>query len=450
MSSPSAYLAQQHPESDPTARPLPYFRRVTSSQRSHSPPPQDRKPICSVIKNVLCFPICGKKKTSSGEEKEDEKAEAERLEAKLLELDSIISSEEQTKAPEGDKLPIFTRLRDWTEHQREEEEEADKRTRKKKGEDEKGGGLPLRSVSVPVPAPVSVNTPISDLPKERQRRRRSEEYLPKPTRDNWGSRTERKKESPVFQDSHISAKKPDPPLPQTRPTIPINFSRLNIPIREILAKSPAYSDPRTGNWDNAKTSRKIRPIVPPKTPAHAGNYGYDAVPVREHNRKRDSFFSVDFRTLEKALPMALRPGFHDNDSDPPRKHASRRKKAKQDEPSHHHRHHTREHGKHGHHHHSSQRVLKDEMRRRKDPTPGSLHVEVESGTGRCHRHCKRHRHRQRCRRHRLKEEEGRGGGGGGGGGGGEEEVILHASVMPRIVWGGYYEEPMVWQRYDFM
>ncbi|KAF3158880.1 hypothetical protein TWF788_004467 [Orbilia oligospora] len=446
MSSPSAYLAQQHPESDPTNRPLPYFRRVTSSQRSHSPPPQDRKPICSVIKNVLCFPICGKKKPNSGEEKEDDKAEAERLEAKLLELDSIISSEEQTKAPEGDKLPIFTRLRDWTAHQREEEEEeeeADKRTRKKEGKDEKGGGLPLRSVSVPVPVPV--DTPISDLPKERRRRRRSEGNLPKPTRDSWGSRTERKKESPVFQDTHISVRKPDPPLPQTRPTIPINFSRLNIPIRETPGKSPAYSDPRTGNQGNAKTSRKIRPIVPPKIPTHAGNYGYDAVPVREHNRKQDSFFSVDFRTLEKALPMALRPWFHDNDSDPPRKHANPRKKAKQDEPSHHHRrrHHTREHGKHGHHHHSSQRVLKDEMRRRKDPTAGSLHVEVESGAGRTHghKHCKRHRHRQRCRRHRLKEE---------GEGEAEREVILHASVMPRVVWGGYYEEPMVWQRYDFM
>ncbi|KAF3311611.1 hypothetical protein TWF173_008235 [Orbilia oligospora] len=446
MSSPSAYIGQQHPESDPTTRPLPYFRRVTSSQRSHSPPPQDRKPICNVIKNVLCFPICGKKKNSSREEKEDEKAGAERLEAKLLELDSIISSEEQTKAPEGDKLPIFTRLRDWTEHQRGEKEEADKRTRKK------GGGLPLRSVSVPVPAPVSVDPPISDFPKERRRRRRSEEYLPKPTRDNWGSRTERKKESPVFQDTHFSAGRPDPPLQQTRPTIPINFSRLNIPIRETTAKSPAYSDPRTGNQDNAKTSRKIRPIVPPKSPAHGGNYGYDAVPVREHNRKRDSFFSVDFRTLEKALPMALRPGFHDNDSDPPRKHANPRKKVKQDEPSHHHRHrhHTREYGKHGHHHHSSHRALKDETRRRKDPTAGSLRVEVESGAGRRHghKHCKRHRHGHRCRRHRLKEEgeeereeeeeeeE-------------EEEVILNASVMPRVVWGGYYEEPMVWQRYDF-
>ncbi|RVD80347.1 uncharacterized protein DFL_008246 [Arthrobotrys flagrans] len=150
--------------SSPFSTVRPYFRRITSSQRSHSPPPLDRKPIRTVIKNVLCFPLRGKKKPSGGEEREEDGSEA-----KLPDLGSIISSEEQTKAPEGDKLPIFPRLRDWTEQQKEEaekratekEEEKEKERKKREGQD----GLPTRSVSTPVRA----STPISDLPKERRR-----------------------------------------------------------------------------------------------------------------------------------------------------------------------------------------------------------------------------------------------------------------------------------------
>ncbi|KAK6517165.1 hypothetical protein TWF506_007039 [Arthrobotrys conoides] len=461
MSSPLADPPQQHhPQSDPTSRSRPYFRRVTSSQRSHSPPPPERKPICTVIKSVLCFPLCGKKKKpgdgegeGGGEGGGGGKSEAERLEAKLHELDSIISSEEQTKAPEGDKLPIFTRLRDWTEHQKEEADKREKRTGEGEGEGEGEDGLPTRSVSVPT----SMKTPISDLPKER-RRRKSEGYLPKSSNDyNRGSRTERKREGLVFEDGRISTRKPGP-LPPTRPTIPINFSRPNTPMRSNPAsyKGPTYPISRPAANQDAKTSRKIRPVAPPRIPAHAGNYGYDAVPAQEHSGKRDPFFSINFQRLEEVLPTVLRPGFYDNnDSGSPRKHANLRKKAKTskgDEPSYHH--HTREHGKHSSHHHRSHRGLKDETRRRKDPAPSSPDVEVESVTGRRHRHkhCRKHRHRHhyhhhqhhqhQCRHHRFKEEEG--------GGGGERETILNAFGMPQVVWGGYYEEPLIWQRYDFV
>lgn len=422
MSSPLAGPQQQPPETDPNARRR-HFRRIPSSQRSHSPPP-DRKPICTVIKSVLCLPICRKRKP---DEAEEEEAEAVRLEAKLLDLeDSIISSEEQTKAPEGDRLPIFTRLRDWTEHQKEEEEKRKERERKKKQEED---GVPTRSVSMPVPA----NSPIADLPRER--RRRSDGQLPKPRGNIWDSRTVRRWDSPVFEDVGVPPRKPVPP-PQTPPKIPINSSTPNLPTRPNLVKSSMQSNLLPVKKD-AEVVRETRPIVPPKIPIHIGNYGYDAVSgpeVSEYDGQRDPFFSANIQRLGGFLPAALRVGHHNHDSVSPARDVHVRKKTKtvkrNESP---HSHDIREHGRHCRHR-KLHRDSRHEMRRGRDSAPSSLYVELGSvAEGRHHKHCRRHRHRHRCRRHHL-----------------EEDRIRYATEMPQIVWSGYYGEPMVWQRYDFV
>ncbi|KAK6533896.1 hypothetical protein TWF281_005242 [Arthrobotrys megalospora] len=421
MSSPLADSPQQRSETDPNARRR-HFRRIPSSQRSHSPPP-DRKPICTVIKSVLCLPIYRKRKPS-----EEQEAEEERLEAKLLDLeDSIISSEEQTKAPEGDKLPIFTRLRDWTEHQRAEEEERRKERERKKKEEE--NGVPTRSASMPVPA----SSPIANIPKER--RRRSDGQPPRPRGNVWDSRTVRMWDSPVFEEVDVPPRKPVPP-PQTPPKIPINSSTPSLPIKPSPLKSSVQSNLLPAK-KGPEAVREIRPVVPPKIPVHIGNYGYDAVSgpdASEYDGQRDPFFSVNIQLLGELLPAVLRVGHQNHDSISPVRDVHVRKKAKtvgRDESPH--PHDKREHGKHCRH----QKVHRDSrhgMRRRRDSAPNSLYVEVDSEAGgRHHKHCRKHRHRHRCRRHHL-----------------EEDRILHATEMPQIVWSGYYGEPIVWQRYDFV
>ncbi|KAK6356663.1 hypothetical protein TWF718_001003 [Orbilia javanica] len=324
MSSPLVDSPRQHPQSGPnTVRHRPYFRRGTSSQRSHSPPPPaDRKQICTAIKNVLCFPICGKKRP--GDDEGSSEGEEDRLRAKLLDLDSIISSEAQTKAPEGDKLPVFTRLRDWTEHQRDVAERRAKRTGGEGREErERGDGFPARSVSTPMPR----TTPIIDLPDKRGRRRRSDGYLPEPAGGAWEPKMAKIRDSLGFEEVDVPARKPVPP-----PETPIDFSRQNFPAE----KSPANGPIHPTSWpadQEAETSREKQPIVPPKIPAHTGNFGYGPVPdpglgFKKHEDEGDHFFSINFPKLEDFIPPVLRLGPHDNGSVSSRKHAHLRKKAK--------------------------------------------------------------------------------------------------------------------------
>ncbi|KAK6333880.1 hypothetical protein TWF730_004063 [Orbilia blumenaviensis] len=454
---------QQQPERTTHSR---YFHRVSSSQRSHSPPPSpDRKPICTVIKNVLCFSLCGRKRPDSDDDDyEDDEGETEdaRIEAKLLDLEeSVISSEEQTKAPEGDRLPVFTRLRDWTEHQREEarrkrdgEREWRRRQQQQEEEEEReerNDGMPPRPASMPVPA----SNPIPPgFPRER-RRRRSDGQLHKPRRDGWRAGTIRKWDNPVFEEEfNIPARKPVPSPPSpllTPPRSAENWSAPNLFTEPNLTGGRIYSNPPQV-LQKPMPTREARPVVPPKIPLHAGNYGYDSAPGPDFKedsgqRRRGPFLSVNLQRMGEILPAVLGPGRLDNDSgslssssssssSPTRKHRHlKRKKAKKVAVDSSHPHHTHGHGMHYHHHHKSHRTLKDDTRRRKNLTPSSMYVEVEVAPEKKHhkQHCRKHRHKHRCRRHYL-----------------EEAAILNATEVPQVVWGGYYRDPVLWQRYDFI
>ncbi|KAJ6258473.1 hypothetical protein Dda_6515 [Drechslerella dactyloides] len=130
-----------------------HYRRIPSSQRSLSPPPRPRKPLSKVFKGCFCLPLHLHWKTDKnadaqcGDEKIQQQKEQGKAETGEPTLDaSILSSEEQTRAPEGDRLPIFMRLRDWTEHERAKVEK-----KIVQEEEEEEMQMPPRSISMPPP-----------------------------------------------------------------------------------------------------------------------------------------------------------------------------------------------------------------------------------------------------------------------------------------------------------
>ncbi|EWC47225.1 3-isopropylmalate dehydratase [Drechslerella stenobrocha 248] len=93
-----------------------HYRRIPNSQRSLSPPPGPRRPLSfKAFRSAFCLPLPDREASANGGQQQQQQ---QQVDGATNLGDSTISSEEQTKAPEGDRLPIFTRLRDWTAQER--------------------------------------------------------------------------------------------------------------------------------------------------------------------------------------------------------------------------------------------------------------------------------------------------------------------------------------------
>ncbi|KAK6337743.1 hypothetical protein TWF696_001224 [Orbilia brochopaga] len=147
-----------------------HYRRIPNSQRSLSPPPPPRKPLSfKTLKNVFCLPLHRGNADRSGDDADEHDEETEQHEnarvAKPTADVSILSSEEQTRAPEGDRLPIFTRLRDWTEHERSRMDKG-RKDDGEEDEEEDQTHVPERPASMPS-LPAKISTPTAVTPEER-------------------------------------------------------------------------------------------------------------------------------------------------------------------------------------------------------------------------------------------------------------------------------------------
>ncbi|EPS43812.1 hypothetical protein H072_2201 [Dactylellina haptotyla CBS 200.50] len=229
-----------------------HYRRVPSSQRSLSPPPPQKKQLSfKTIKNALCLPLC-----RNGSPKEDIVAE-EPLVNKYVEI-STISSEEQTRAPDGDKLPVFTRLRDWTEYQRE--------TRLDNNGDEKS--LPPRSASLPAPK----TSPAFSL--QSRARTASDGRLPKLQQEARSSKPVAWYDVPTFECSDAVVRKscipPTPPPPP--PKIPL---RKSVPRRHAKELKHHEATP-TPLSASTRLFNTMPPGVPPKIPTSRHEKGCES------------------------------------------------------------------------------------------------------------------------------------------------------------------------------
>ncbi|KAF3923083.1 hypothetical protein ABW20_dc0106033 [Dactylellina cionopaga] len=227
-----------------------HYRRIPSSQRPFSPPPQ-KKPISfKVIKNVFCLPLHRK---GSGERKDDsEDGEAAVMEGKeevVNFADSTISSEEQTKAPEGDKLPIFTRLRDWTAHQRTARDGSDPKTKNE------SAAVAISTVTALPPSSVSIPARVPPL----------EIDIPLKSRTPSDAQF-----SGYKLDFHKTVKWQDDPIFESSNSLPRHFQGLVPP--PTPPKIPLHSNPPQYESLMGKLGFSIKdraippPAVPPKIP----------------------------------------------------------------------------------------------------------------------------------------------------------------------------------------
>ncbi|KAF3913474.1 hypothetical protein AA313_de0205908 [Arthrobotrys entomopaga] len=238
-----------------------HYRRIPNSQRSISPPPQRGQYALKVVQSVLCLPICRKRqsvKKADGDitgEEDDDEDEDEALISKNLEA-SIISSEEQTRAPEGDRLPVFTRLKDWTEHERLVRWGIDAREEDEDDDDDDDGTtatarLPPRSTSMPMDKsrPLTADVPMrsrtasdGQLPRVKPQIARTTEWL----------------SIPKFEHSNS----------ESAPSNGVGPPRLppKIPLRKSLPRNGSPYPTRSSNSTALKPpkgSQNIEPPVPP-------------------------------------------------------------------------------------------------------------------------------------------------------------------------------------------
>ncbi|KAF3921308.1 hypothetical protein ABW21_db0208318 [Orbilia brochopaga] len=248
-------LASQPPTTSPVApaaRAVPtdykvrhaHYRHIPRSQRSLSPPRTPWKPPSfKGWKNACCLPLhCGKVEGSgdaNGQAAEPEEQLNARTANPTLDV-SILSSEEQTRAPEGDKLPIFTRLRDWTEHERTKIMAKVHNVEEKEDKDEKEEEmhLPPRPVSMP-PSHAAMTPPAPEV------RSASEGDIPGIKQD-WPTPTPPpkiplRKASPREKIGFVEVAQPPPQL-QPLPVVP----------PKEVAWEPAMMMPMPGTYPTGK------------------------------------------------------------------------------------------------------------------------------------------------------------------------------------------------------
>ncbi|KAK6509882.1 hypothetical protein TWF481_004609 [Arthrobotrys musiformis] len=244
---------------------------------SRPPPPENRVSICTAIKDAICLIYCGKRKPSE----EWEKTEGGGVERKVLNAYSLISSEEQTRAPEGDKLPVFTRLKDWTEHQRKEAE------RRQEKSVQNSYGLPYGSEPVLVSyldhtksdRPVPTNPPISlwrealGIGSDKKLDTSGSGNI------NWGnySGTVRMDYIPDFGGAGIAAGKSAPLYTPTLPNHSMNLSSPNIPTNFSSPSLPA----NFGGYSPSLLANFSSPSLPTSfsKPSPSINYGRPSLPI---------------------------------------------------------------------------------------------------------------------------------------------------------------------------
>ncbi|KAK6531636.1 hypothetical protein TWF694_002815 [Orbilia ellipsospora] len=223
-----------------------HYRRIPNSQRSLSPPPQRRQYALKVVQSVLCLPICRKRQSIKKTDGNVTEEEEESLIVKNLEP-SVISSEEQTRAPEGDRLPVFTRLKDWTEHEKMTRWNVDTCEDEDEDDDPVAARFPPRSASMPMEKikPLTANV----LARSRTV---SDRHLSKATPQVAG--TTKWLNVPTFKYSN-STPSDDIVTPRLSPKMP---RRKSLP----LNRSPFSSQSRTP-LKSSRESQNLAPSVPP-------------------------------------------------------------------------------------------------------------------------------------------------------------------------------------------